>query len=400
MTEIYSIDKSLRTKTPALQSDSQQRRRRWQWILKGAVVLLGLPYGLALAAATYKVESIAPLGSTTSIADNINNFGVAIGLAHYAGDPATHAFIFDNGQSTDLGTLGGRDAVAYGINDQNQVVGVSSTLYGNQHAFLYSNGTIADLGNILSAGGNSTAYAINNAAQIVGPSDTDSKVSPHAFLKDGNSVTDLGSFGGQSIAYDINNFGQVVGTSYTALNANSYAYLYTNGTMINLGTLGGSSSSAGGLNDLGQVVGRSNIAGDSASHAFVFANGMMSDLGTLGGASSSAGDINSSGQIVGIADSATATNLPFIYNGGVIQNINDLIDPASGWYITDLERLNDVGQITGRGCQAGVCGAIVLTPNDPLPAQVPEPAPYALMLAGLVLMSTAYRIQRPPAETL
>ncbi len=49
---------------------------------------------------------------------------------------------------TDLGTLGGSDSYAYGINDSGQIVGGSYTSSGDYHAFLYANGAMADLGTL------------------------------------------------------------------------------------------------------------------------------------------------------------------------------------------------------------------------------------------------------------
>src|SRR5512135_1438243 len=55
---------------------------------------------------------------------------------------------------TDLGTLGGRDSYARGINARGQVVGYvinySETIPGGyySHAFLYSHGTMTDLGTL------------------------------------------------------------------------------------------------------------------------------------------------------------------------------------------------------------------------------------------------------------
>ena len=48
---------------------------------------------------------------------------------------------------TDLGTLGGRMTFAYDVNDAAQVVGYSTTAF-NTHAFLWQNGQMTDLGTV------------------------------------------------------------------------------------------------------------------------------------------------------------------------------------------------------------------------------------------------------------
>ena len=57
---------------------------------------------------------------------------------------------------TDLGTLGGSGSVGFGINNQGQVTGYSFTATGAEHAFLFSNGQMTDLGTLGGAYSNST----------------------------------------------------------------------------------------------------------------------------------------------------------------------------------------------------------------------------------------------------
>ena len=54
---------------------------------------------------------------------------------------------------------------AYGINDSGQIVGDAAKSSRAVHAFLYCNGTMQDLGTL--GGTNSEAAGINNSAQVV-----------------------------------------------------------------------------------------------------------------------------------------------------------------------------------------------------------------------------------------
>src|SRR6266849_5364546 len=82
---------------------------------------------------------------------------------------------------TDLGTLGRRyrDSGASAINERGQVVGASGTASGKQHAFLWQNGKMTDLGTL--GGRGSHPRAINGRGQVVGDSATASG-KQHAFL--------------------------------------------------------------------------------------------------------------------------------------------------------------------------------------------------------------------------
>ncbi len=72
-----------------------------------------------------------PLGFD-AVANDVNDVGVVVG------ETAGHAFSWNatTRRTTDLGTLGGFNSVAYGINDFGQVVRTSDVA-GVRHAFLW-----------------------------------------------------------------------------------------------------------------------------------------------------------------------------------------------------------------------------------------------------------------------
>lgn len=204
-------------------------------------------------------------------------------------------------------------------------------------------------------------------------------------------MTDLGTLGGAySSATSINDNGQIVGQSTTASDAgNPRAFLYSGGRMTDLGTLGGIYSSANAINNSGQIVGYSSITTSSIAHAFLYSSGGMTDLGTLGGIYSSANGINNSGQIVG--ESYTRGNRAahgFLYNNGSITDLNDLIDPLTGWTISNAVAINNSGQIAAYSCNTtGGCRALLLSPAS----AAPEPEVYIMMLVGLGLLGVRMR---------
>lgn len=345
---------------------------------------------------SYVVTDLGGLGGNLgSSADAINSSGQVVGRSYTPGDAVIHATLFSGTgfNNIDLGNLSdppdNRQSEAYGINDSGGIIGMASPVGSPFRATLFSgtgSGNI-DLGTLNNSSGGSAAYAINKAGQIVGAADFGFGGN-HAtlFSGTGSNSIDLGTLGGaSSTAYAINNSGQIVGQA-DSNQVNQRATLFGNPN-VDLGTLGGLRGTAYGINDAGQIVGSSDLPGGSEFHATLFSGTGSNnvDLGTLGGENSHAYAINSSGQIVGNSQFMIGNFAyhAFIYLGGTMLDINDLVLPGSGVSNIRLEDdggrvpgkcINDVGQIAAIGDVLGVTHAILLTPGG---AGTPTPTPTA-----------------------
>jgi probable HAF family extracellular repeat protein len=251
---------------------------------------------------------------------------------------------------TDLGTLGGTESFAYGVNDFGQIVGYSRTSGDTDtHAFLYDNGEMRDLYPLTLS---SPAIGVNNFGQIPGGSLADSRSYPARYDSASGVVTLLGSLGGSTsngftgVATAVNNLGQVVGYSYLD-DVNRHAFLYTNGTLSDLGSLGGYSG-ANAINDKGIIVGFSSNKVDGNAHAFLYDRGRMKDIdpvnaGDFTSTESYAHDINNFNKVVGeFLTQDQAAFHAFLYRAGAFTDLG-----AAGSPQTTAYAINDGGVVVG-----------------------------------------------------
>jgi len=197
----------------------------------------------------------------------------------------------------------------------------------------------------------------------------------------GYYLTDLGTLGLSTGLTNINASGQVAGSSFMGVDPATGGQLYhaglwtpstpngPSGSWIDLGTFGGPSSGPTDINNSGQVAGFADTA-TGLYHAFLWTpvtpngtSGSMIDLGTLGGNSSTVSALNNAGQVVGGADTPTGSS-PFVWENGVLYDLNNLIPANSGWVLTVASDINNNGQIVGSGIHNGQSSAFLLTdPN-------------------------------------
>jgi probable HAF family extracellular repeat protein len=328
---------------------------------------------------SYTVTELGFLGNSglTTQAYDLNEAGQVVG---YSVTPTNqgHAFLWEDGQMTDLGTLGGRHSTGFAVNEAGRVVGSAhfSPTQGTSHAFLWD-GAMTDL---TPGFPGSVANGINDADQVVGTYNHG-----RAFLWDDGVFTDLGSLGTAGLggfANDINNASQVVGASYTdnvtELGPMPHAFIWQNGVMTDLGVLPGEQdSSATAINSAGWVVGSSGTMDPDSylvtSRSFLYDGTALTAL-PVPSFRSSAADINDSGQVVGTMRVAggLSPDHAFIFEGGAVTDLNALVLPGSGLHITAAHAINNAGQIVGVAVDAASrAHGVLLTPVSTTPDNEP-----------------------------
>lgn len=316
----------------------------------------------------YSVIDLGTLGGDQSLARGINDNGQVVGSSKSTPDSAVQdPFIWQNGEMTDLETLyepNFADASAHGINNEGAAVGSSWTsglTGGEYHATLWKEHNIIDLGTL--GGHVSTAYDINISNQVVGMSYT--TIMPNqpqgAFLWENGEMTYLGTLGGEitmtnigSSANAINNGAEIVGRASYDDTTYRHAFIWENGEMTDLGALDGLDSEAYDINESGQIVGQSSTGEYwSVRNAVLWQDGEIIDLGRLGGITSFAYGINESGQIVGRSHTGSLVSPDeyhgFIWQNGSLSDLNDLTNEGADWIVNTASDINDKGQIVGWG---------------------------------------------------
>jgi probable HAF family extracellular repeat protein len=299
------------------------------------------------------------------------------------------AVLWKDGDAIDLGTLGGNESSAFSVNNRGQVVGLAVntvpdpfSFYATQlRAFLWQDGEMQDLGTL--GGPEAWALFVNEPGQVAGFSLT--STTPNSatdscgtgipttdpFLWEDGHMIDLGTLGGTcGFPFSLNNRGQVVGLSDLAGDLTNHPFLWQGGKMKDLGTLGGTFGFAAGINDAGEVVGAATDEDDQSLLAFLWKQGNMTNLGTVNGYDcSSASHINSKGQIVGssflCASGPDGPAHGFLWQDGFMTDLNTFVSPDSGLTLSDAGFINDLGEIAAAGVLSdGDTRALLLIPCD------------------------------------
>lgn len=337
----------------------------------------------------YVVKILSTLGGSEGVGEAITANGWISGAANLK-DATQHAALWRNLQITDLGTLGGPNSrVVGGVhNTHGLVAGGSETatpdplgetfcstfvaLFSGKPliclGFVWQNGVMTALPTL--GGNNSYALGgVNNLGQIVGLAEisTHDPACPSPQVLDFEAVVwgpkpgqilELPPLPGDTVglANEINDHGQAVGATglCSAFSTGiEHAVLWQDGSAIDLGNLGSQLfNSANTINERGEVAGGAGMPNNATWHAFLWNKGVMRDLGLLAGdVMSQSNGMNNKGQVVGTSciDINFSDCRAFIWQNGVMTNLNDLIPPNSlqGIHLGIANDINDRGEIVG-----------------------------------------------------
>src|ERR1700730_13964896 len=374
----------------------------FQWRIEGLIDLGALAPTDINCSNAYQVNSH---GEVAGFSEN-GEFDPQIGWNQ------SRAVRWKNGEIEELGGFGGNQGEALAINNRGQIAGFYLTtvphpfsLYdsifgaanGTQtRAFLWQDKEMQDIGTL--GGNDAGAFYINDRGQIAGFSHTSPTPDPvtglpplDPFLWDNGKMIDLGTLGGvlglfTGFGGGLNNRGQVIGSSSIAAdpgaclnpetNPNCHPFLWDSGKMFDLATTtdGASPISADGINDKGEIAGAADFsaAGGSTFGAYLWRNGTAFNLGTVNeDCFSRALAINNRPQIVGNSFFCNfAFDHGFLWEHGSIVDLNALIPTGSSLTLVATNDINDRGEIAGEGLPAGcsdgtACGhAFLLIPCD------------------------------------
>jgi probable HAF family extracellular repeat protein len=282
------------------------------------------------------------------------------------GDSFLDSFVYLNGKIVPIANGsndGGFASQAWAVNNSGWVVGsydaggtvTTPAPYpgsATARAFLYRNGITYALGTLGGAETQSQAFGINNGGQIVGSSTTVAGFTApwYAFLYQNGKMQAIGgTSSNRFVPSAINDNGWIAGTVY--------AYP---AQLVSLNC------------PPGEVNGAVNLNGTFVSNtgtAVLYVNGKFTTIepskvnavSTIGPGSVSAVSINNSGIVIGY--SATGV---FVYGNGKLYNLNALVQ--GNWTITEVGHINDAGQIaaTGmvKGSTNGVTYALLISPSN------------------------------------
>jgi probable HAF family extracellular repeat protein len=345
-------------------------------LIAGAVCWTGAATaGAAPPGVRYSITEIGQLPTSRicdcSVATGVSSGGIVTG--YYLGpDDVGRGFIYQNGVTRDIGGAEGVEHAPLAVNDDATAVG-----FGGLLAFRAHDGQVTELFTL--GGQDSKASDINNRGQIVGSASN--RDGSRAAMWIGTNAIDLGTLGGElSEGLGINATGQVVGWAWNQRH-DKLAFIWDvdhGMRALRLPTPDASVMQAVSVNDHGDAVGTANVRHESPPGSGNFVQQMRGFIWAADGGVIDLGEvtpplppafaitpaaINNARQVIGVEIHSQDLSVPFIWEQGVMRDVNTLVDPGAGWRITTVRDINNAGQIVGGGVDThGHVRALLLNP--------------------------------------
>ena len=317
--------------------------------------------GLMLAAggaSAQQITMLPTLGGAWSYANDINDAGVAVGGAYLPGDTEAHAVKWVDGVATDLGAITG-NSEAWGINSAGQIVGQSDAgSWGT--AMLWENGSWTDLGADMNAQGNSVAWDINDSGLVVGQAPINPGFAKGFVWEGPGTGRTEGTIFQGGANKGVNAAGVLVGHGFFFGDPDMAMMASPDGRggwdEFEIGPSGYNFSIATAVSDAGTMVGFATDGG-SFWNAVIFTGDPRDPIVPLGTLPrlemSEAYDVNESGVIVGSAwdDDFVLESRAWAYFDGAMHDLNDYLEHGqTEWdVLLSAQAVNENGDIAGYG---------------------------------------------------
>lgn len=292
-----------------------------------------------------------PNGEVLTEATAVNDAGTVVAWCGKTAAP----FLWEDGVTTDIGTLGGIWGVATDITESGDVSMKSKIARGQNHAAIWSDGILYDMqlpgqcngcnGNMfdtneagVSGGWSEWTSPIHSLqATLWYPDGTYEFVTPDGYT---NALVQAVGETGDILLAASNNF--KLGSTSDGL------LLSADGTLTNLGKIGTHPYLRPYAMSAAGIVGWANGSGDNSG--FLWVDGVLTDLGSF-----IPHDINVAGDIVG-SDNGVA----ILMRDGVAIDLNSLLPSGSGWTLISASAINASGRVVGKGVIGGVTRGFVM----------------------------------------
>ena len=329
------------------------------------------------------VRALGTLGGAEAAAFGVNNEGQVVGWSLVHEGSRRHAFVWTDGGMVDLGVLDGdEESTARAINDNGGIVGTSESNVvagsGDYRPFVYRDGTMRELESLGGPGG--WAAAINASDMIIGYAWDESGRERAVIWTDGGvAFIGSGSARDRQRPLGINADGGVVGLEYQPMMGPGAAFrLDDEGWTL----IGGEDhphqcAEAHDINDAGVAVGFSAFPSGPWHAARWDAGGTRpEDLGTLPGLPyAELYAVNNHGWAVGRAynDDSTVSRA-ILWNGSELLDLDALLPETFDGSLWEARDINDAGQVAATAAVGGQWHAVRIELGGFLQASL-EPPP-------------------------